>query len=185
VLEAGKEGIMKLLLHICCAPCLIYPLERLREKKIEVVGVFFNPNVHGFNEHSKRKQAVEDFCRVENTAVFYPEYKPREFFEAVYSKSGRQQRCSECWNLRLSRAADLAKLKKADAFSTTLLVSPYQDHALLKEIGHKAAAEKGIDFYYEDFRSGFKDARDKARQKGLYSQKYCGCIYSQDDIESV
>ncbi|MFA6350042.1 MAG: epoxyqueuosine reductase QueH, partial [Candidatus Omnitrophota bacterium] len=30
---------MKILLHVCCAPCMIYPLEVLRGKGYEVSGV--------------------------------------------------------------------------------------------------------------------------------------------------
>ncbi|MCM8763175.1 MAG: epoxyqueuosine reductase QueH, partial [Candidatus Omnitrophica bacterium] len=64
-------------------------------------------------------------------------------------------------------------------FSTTLLVSPYQDHNLLKKIGEDVAKEVGIEFYYEDFRPGFRQAHNRAKEQGIYCQKYCGCIYSE------
>lgn len=68
-----------------------------------------------------------------------------------------------------------------DAFTTTLLVSPYQNHEILKELGEKLAKEYGIDFVYRDFRVGFREGQTKAREIGLYMQKYCGCVFSEED----
>jgi predicted adenine nucleotide alpha hydrolase (AANH) superfamily ATPase len=195
---------MKLLLHICCAPCLIYPLEQLREKKFKVTGFFYNPNVHSFSEYNNRKQAVWDFNREHNhdIEVIYPKYNPQEFFQAVNPvrdspalggrksiltacisngvnlKKDKLRRCSICWSLRLQKTAEVAKEMGHNYFSTTLLVSPYQDHELLKKIGSDIAKVQEIDFYYEDFRPGFKSAHEEAKAKGIYCQKYCGCIYS-------
>lgn len=172
---------MKLLLHTCCAPCLIYPLEKIREKGFEVTGFFYNPNIHPFSEYRSRKQAVEDFSKNDNIEVIYPEYNPAEFFQAINLKEAHPGRCSICWSLRLKRAAKAAKEKEFDLFSTTLLASPYQDQELLKKIGDDISKEEGIEFYFQDFRSGFRKAHQQAKSEGIYCQRYCGCIYS--DIE--
>lgn len=68
-----------------------------------------------------------------------------------------------------------------DSFSTTLLVSPYQKHDALKELGEKLAKEYGIQFVYRDFRVGFREGQRKARELGLYMQKYCGCVFSEEE----
>ncbi len=68
-----------------------------------------------------------------------------------------------------------------DSFSTTLLVSPYQNHKALKELGEKLAEKYGIEFVYRDFRLGFREGQSKARELGLYMQKYCGCVFSEED----
>ena len=34
---------------------------------------------------------------------------------------------------------------------------------------------------YRDFRVGFREGQAKARELGLYMQKYCGCIFSEED----
>jgi predicted adenine nucleotide alpha hydrolase (AANH) superfamily ATPase len=169
----------KLLLHACCAPCLIYPLERLKERGFEVTGFFYNPNIHPFSEYKNRKQAVKDFGETVNIQIGYPQYDPKEFFQAVNLKEDVSVRCSICWSKRLAKTAKFAKEKGFDCFSTTLLVSPYQVHEALKKIGEDISAEREIDFYYEDFRAGFRDAHDKAHKLGIYCQKYCGCIYSE------
>jgi len=170
---------MKLLLHTCCAPCLIYPLERLKDKGFGIRGYFYNPNIHPFSEYKSRKQAVADFSRPHNLEVIYPEYNPVEFFQAVNLKEDNPQRCRICWSLRLKKTAEAAKEMGYGYFSTTLLVSPYQDQEQLKQIGCDIAREEGVVFYYEDFRPGFKKAHDEAKAKGIYCQKYCGCIYSE------
>lgn len=169
---------MKLLLHTCCAPCLIYPLERLNEKWFEVTGFFYNPNIHPFSEYKNRMEAIEGFVKTVNAEVVYPEYNPADFFQAINLHEDND-RCSICWSLRLRVTAREAKARRFSHFSTTLLVSPYQDQEKLKKIGNDIAAKEGIDFYYEDFRPGFRKAHDTARSQNIYCQKYCGCLYSE------
>ena len=170
---------MKILLHTCCAPCVIYPLESLRAKGYNVAGFFYNPNVHPFADYTNRKNAVEGYAAELAFEVTYPEYLPQEFFHAINQKEEKPGRCETCWELRLRKTAQAAKEKGFDAFTTTLLVSPYQDQEALKRIGEAIAKETGVTFYYEDFRPGFRKAHDQAKAKGIYCQKYCGCIYSE------
>lgn len=169
---------MKILLHVCCAPCLIHPLSCLREKYFEVTGIFYNPNIQPSPEYINRRLAVEQYSKVENLEVIYPQYRPQEFLSAVASKESSPGRCEICWKLRLKETASKARLMNFSAFTTTLLVSPYQDQELLKDIGNQVAIDSQIQFYYEDFRPGFKPAHELAKARGIYCQKYCGCIYS-------
>jgi len=170
---------MKLLLHICCAPCVIYPFRRLKEKGYEVAGLFYNPNIHPFAEYKNRRLALESYAKDNSIEVFYPEYMPQDFFRAVNLKESTPLRCEHCWGLRLQETARCAKQNGFNAFSTTLLVSPYQGQDALKRLGLQAARQAGVDFYYEDFRPGFRQAHDQARAQGIYCQKYCGCLYSE------
>lgn len=171
---------MKLLLHTCCAPCLIYPLERLKEKGFSVEGFFYNPNIHPFAEYENRKRAIIDFVnKISKIDITYSEYFPEEYFRSINLKEKTGERCSLCWLLRLKETAKRAKENGFDAFSTTLLVSPYQNQELLKRIGEDVAKDCKIEFYYEDFRPGFRKARDLAKSHGIYCQRYCGCIYSE------
>ena len=170
---------MKILLHTCCAPCLIYPLEALKKKKIKVSGFFYNPNIHPVGEYQKRRQAVVDLSSVRKLEVIFPAYTPSEFIAATETKKEAPARCALCWGLRLERTAQAAQEKGFDGFTTTLLVSPYQDQELLKRIGMDIADKLGIYFYYEDFRPGFRKAHQQAKDKGIYCQNYCGCAYSE------
>lgn len=168
---------MKLLLHTCCAPCLIYPLEKLSLEDFKVTGFFYNPNIHPCGEYTRRKEAL--LVLNPGIEIIHPEYSPRDFFHAVNLKEDVPQRCVICWRLRLKRTAQAAKDSGFRYFTTTLLVSPYQNQALLKQIGNEVGKEEGIEFYYADFRSGFRKAHQQAQAKGVYCQKYCGCIYSE------
>ena len=51
---------MKLLLHICCAPCSIMCIETLRQEGIEPVGFWDNPNIHPYTEYRSRKNCLVD-----------------------------------------------------------------------------------------------------------------------------
>ena len=93
-----------------------------------------------------------------------------------------ENRCGNyCYPVRLAKTAKYAKEHGYDAFSTTLLVSPYQKHELICEIAEKIAKQYDIPFLYRDFRVGFREGQAKAREIGLYMQKYCGCIFSEED----
>ena len=68
-----------------------------------------------------------------------------------------------------------------ESFTTTLLISPYQDHELIRQLGEHMAKKYNISFLYRDFRPGFRDGHEKAKALGFYMQKYCGCIFSEED----
>lgn len=171
---------MRLLLHICCGPCALYPAKELLSKKFDnITGFFYNPNIHPPSEYKRRKDAMSEVALKMGFDVMIPDYKMEEYFRAILSKEDSPERCSLCWELRLSETASFAKNNDFDAFTTTLLISPYQDHEKVKKIGETLAAEKGIKFYYQDFRPGFRPAQDEAKKQNLYRQKYCGCVFSE------
>jgi hypothetical protein len=153
-------------------------LKVLREKRYEVAGFFYNPNIHPLAEYLNRRKAVEDYSQKLDLEVIYPEYAPQDFFQAINLKEQAPARCALCWTLRFENTAQFAKNNGFDSFTSTLLVSPYQDQEMLKKIGASVAAVSGVDFYYEDFRPGFRPAHNEARSQGIYCQKYCGCLYS-------
>jgi len=170
---------MKLLLHICCAPCAIYPVEFLRNKGFEVVGLFYNPNIYPYSEFIKREEQVKKYAQLWGVEVIYTEHKAGDFFSRL-DDSCRQRpaRCHLCWRIRLEETAGYALRGSFDYFSSTLLVSPYQDIDVIRGLGKSVSEMSGVKFLGEDFRSGFREAHRRAKEKGLYCQKYCGCIYS-------
>ena len=171
---------MKLLLHTCCAPCSIYPLERLRLKNFEVMGFFYRHNIHPYTECLKRQETLEAFAQKENLKVLYQKgYELENFLQNVAFRES--QRCSYCYHDRLTSTAKMARRGKFDYFSTTLLYSKFQKHEQIKAIGEAVARETGIPFYYEDFRTGWKKGVATSRELGMYRQPYCGCIYSEKD----
>ena len=77
--------------------------------------------------------------------------------------------------------AKFARDNGYDAFTTTLLCSLYQDHDGIKAAGEKLAKEFGVEFLYRDFRPAFREGQEIARENGFYMQKYCGCVFSEED----
>jgi predicted adenine nucleotide alpha hydrolase (AANH) superfamily ATPase len=171
---------MKILLHLCCANCGIHPFEQLKEKGHEVVGYFFNPNIHPYQEYQKRLEALKQYSEKAGVEVVYrDQYLLEEFLRNVSQKP--EERCPYCYSVRLEATAREAKKKGFDQFSTTLLQSAHQNHQLIKETGERIANEVGIPFYYEDFRQGWKRGVEVSKAMGLYRQQYCGCIYSEKE----
>ena len=134
---------MKLLIHVCCAPCLIGPLEALRREGMQPSGFFYNPNIHPFLEFRKRVKALRVFLEKDELPVEIIEEYGLELFMREVFRPDRRERCRNCDFLRLRRTADRAKEMGFDAFTTTLLGSPHQDHELLRESGERAAEKVG------------------------------------------
>lgn len=171
---------MKILIHTCCAPCLIYPYRELVSKNIEAAAFFYNPNIHPYTEYKKRLDCVKEYTDKESIKLYRDkDYEIELFFQAINKKENEPERCLTCWRLRLKKTAQKAKELGFDAFTTTLLVSPYQNQDSIKGIGESISREEDVEFYYQDYRIGFKEAHDEARESGLYMQKYCGCLYSE------
>jgi len=167
---------MKLLLHICCAPCSVYPTGLFKEEDINFEGLYFNPNIHPIEEFNRRKETLEKYASMENIKVHYRDDFQQKTWEEFEGPG--EERCAMCYTIRLDKAASFAKEHGFDAFTTTLLISPYQKHDLIKELGEKLADKYKIQFYYRDFRPGFRKGQQQAKELGLYRQKYCGCIIS-------
>lgn len=172
---------MKLLMHTCCAPCSIYCIETLRNEGIEPTAYWFNPNIHPYMEYKQRRDALIEYSKMINLNLIIDEnYGLKEFCQNVINDL--KNRCSNyCYKVRLEQTAKYAKENGYDAFTTTLLISPYQQHEKLKEIGEEIARKYDIEFLYRDFRVGFREGQNKARELELYMQKYCGCVFSEED----
>ncbi len=169
---------MHILVHICCAPCFTYPHKRLLEEGHEVTGLFYNPNIHPYTEYKSRLASLEKYAEMKATKVIYKNYDMENYLRGAVVACDR---CGFCYNYRLAEVARTARQMGYDAFTTTLLISPYQKHETLAKIGKKIGDEYGVEFYYEDFREGYRESRGLARTFGLYMQKYCGCIFSEKE----
>ncbi len=167
-------------MHTCCGPCFIYPLEALRGEGFEVEAYFYNPNIYPQDEYLRRKSAFVDFANTQAVKVHIPEYIESDYHNAL-TDTERPGRCLECWDLRLLKAARFAKENGFPAYTSALLASPYQDIQAIRTIGQKIAEGIGVNFLFRDFRSGFREAHNKARALGIYCQKYCGCKYSLEE----
>lgn len=171
---------MKLLLHMCCGPCSIGPIQSLRQQEIAFDGYFFNPNIHPLKEFKRRAQTLEQVARDEKVTVIWDRTYPlEEFLAGALAES--EMRCRYCYAVRLRACAEYARENGYDAFTTTLLVSPFQRHELIQAIGEQIALETGVRFFYQDFRPLYEKATAVAIEREYYRQPYCGCIFSERD----
>ncbi len=171
---------MKLLVHTCCAPCILSVVPFLIDEGIKPDLFWFNPNIHPFTEYKSRRDCLMDYANEMGLNVRVKEnYGLREFVRAVADDI--DNRCKYCYYVRMCETAKFAAQNGYDAFTTTLLCSIYQDHDGIKTLGEKLAAEYGVKFLYRDFRVNFRNGNNLAREKGFYMQKYCGCIFSEED----
>jgi predicted adenine nucleotide alpha hydrolase (AANH) superfamily ATPase len=173
----------KLLLHACCGPCLIYPLNAFNgEKESSVTVYYYNPNIHPSMEYLRRLDAISSYCVSKKVSLVIDEYKPKQYFEMVNpERIDLGDRCVECYRLRLYKTGKYAAQQGYDSFSTTLTVSPYQNHDAIIMLGKEAQEKYGVDFVYRDFRNGFREAQETAKSLEMYRQPYCGCVYSETE----
>jgi predicted adenine nucleotide alpha hydrolase (AANH) superfamily ATPase len=155
-------------------------VEGLLGEGIRPVLFWYNPNIHPFTEYQNRKDTLTQYARTHNLElVLQDEYGLRSFITGIYP--GFDRRCAFCYRLRLEKTAARAAEQGFAAFSTTLLISPYQNHDLIRETGREAAERHGVEFLYRDFRPRFREGQAAARGSGFYTQKYCGCIFSEEE----
>ena len=171
---------MKLLMHTCCAPCSVYCIENLIKDKIEPTIFWYNPNIHPYKEYEARRNCLIDYTKsIGIECIIEDDYGLDEFCKNVSNKLN--SRCVDyCYPVRLRKTFEYAKENGYDAVTTTLLYSIYQNHNYIKYLCEKYSKEYEIEFLYRDFRYGFWEGHNKARELGLYMQKYCGCIYSEE-----
>ena len=152
----------------------------LIKEKIHPVLYWNNPNIHPLLEYNARLEALRTYAEMEHRPLIVDgEYGLRAFTKAVAADVGN--RCDHCYASRLEATARHARAHGFDAFSTTLTISPYQDTERIWSWGEEAGAQHGVQFIRFDFRPFFRAGQERIRSMDLYMQKYCGCIYSEED----
>lgn len=172
---------MKIVIHTCCADCFLNTLNYLsaNKKKLEVVSFFFNPNIHPRSEYLERlnalKKVISQQSVVENIKLVIPEYRPRQYFESIGEKKSNKNkpltRCQRCWTLRIKELFEYANQIGADAVTTTLLTSHYQNHEEILNISRNISNEFNIDFIPIN-------SSCNCKHTGFYKQNFCGCCFS-------
>ena len=184
LIQSLGERRPRLLLHSCCGPCSSYVLEYLSDY-FDITLFFYNPNIQPAEEYEKRLSAQKQLlerAKYKNPVAFLAgEYEPQRFFEAVKGLENCREggaRCEKCFELRLSKAAEIAKKGVFDYFATTLTVSPHKNAVLINEIGGRYQNYLPSDFKK---REGYKRSIILSKEYELYRQGYCGCIFSKGE----
>ena len=171
---------MTTLMHICCAPCANRPIDVLRREGLGVTGFWFNPNIHPYTEYQARKATLEGYAKeIGMKLVIGGTYDLRSFVAHVAGNI--DGRCAYCYRVRMEETARYAAEHGFDSFTTSLLISPYQKHDAIAAVAREMGEKYGVDFLYRDFRPLFQEGQAFARAHGFYMQKYCGCIFSEEE----
>ena len=184
LIQSLGERRPRRLLHSCCGPCSSYVLEYLSDY-FDITLFFYNPNIQPAEEYEKRLSAQKQLlerAKYKNPVAFLAgEYEPQRFFEAVKGLESCREggaRGEKCFELRLSKAAEIAKKGGFDYFATTLTVSPHKNAVLINEIGGRYQNYLPSDFKK---REGYKRSIILSKEYELYRQGYCGCIFSKGE----
>jgi len=171
----------KILLHQCCGPCSIVPINKMiTDEKFEPVLYFFNPNIHPITEFYKRLETAITVAKKLNIKYYYDDtYDIADFITKILPNL--DNRCSICYYMRLEKTCQKAKEIGIDTITTSILYSKMQKHDLVMQIGEELATKYQLNFYYEDFRLGWQEGIDKSKELELYRQNYCGCIFSEEE----
>lgn len=192
--KGQKEKNKRILVHICCSSCFSYVAKKLKEDNLEIVGYFYNPEIHGKSEYNKRLKDVKDFCNKEKIKLVVPKYDVQDFFAPIMpfmdkrsikyindKRRWKRKRCQICISVLLEKTAEEAKKQKANFFTSTMLTSPYKDHDEIWNRGLALEQLYKIIFYYRDFRKGYWTGRNYGRAHKMIIPNYCGCVYSAEE----
>ncbi len=171
----------RILLHVCCGPCSLMPIVRLREEGWEVTAFFYNPNIHPQDEWMRRLEAMRQAADALNVPLMEEgeAVVPAFWVKALDGTLEEGERCRLCYRPRMERTAERATALGFEAFTSSLLYSVYQHHETIRAEAERAAEHCGAAFLYRDFRPWWRDGIALCRELGLYRQKWCGCILSR------
>ena len=188
----------KLLLHSCCAPCSLIPLESYVREQWQLSLYFYNPNIQPEEEYLRRLETLRVFLAAQDVSLEqgtydydaweeqvgvwggpYPLIKDSDDF--VQTVQAKKKRCRACYDLRFKEAAAYAAAQGFGYLSTTLTISPYQFAEELQGSLASCAAEQGLLALNTDWRDSYRESLQRSRNLGLYRQNYCGCRYSKEE----
>lgn len=158
------------------------PIRELQKQAHEVTGWFYNPNIHPLAEYLRRREGACHVAEMHGIPLLFPR-DGTEYDLAAWCREALapgRDRCAYCRESRLDAAAEAARGRGFDAFTSTLLYSRRQNHDGMREAGDKAAAARGVPFLYRDFRPFWQQGITASKEFGVYRQQYCGCAFSEE-----
>lgn len=181
-LSTGLQPKPKLLVHVCCGPDAAGVINQLKED-FEIEMFWYDPNIQPKEEHDKRLEAFEKVCKLTQTPYTVGEYDVENFETAIKGLEWTPEqgaKCSQCYDMRLDRAAREARDRGFEAYTTTLAISPHKVQKKLEAFGALNEKKYGVPYYARNFmkHEGFKDSVEFTRKHEIFRQDYCGCFYS-------
>ncbi|MDI6640931.1 MAG: epoxyqueuosine reductase QueH [Elusimicrobiota bacterium] len=170
----------KVLLHICCGICATTAVEKLKEENFEVIGFFYNPNIHPVDEYKKRLSVAKQVSQLLDFDLIEGDYDKDNWFKLTDKFKDEPEggkRCEVCFNMRLTQTYKKLKELNITFFTTTLTLSPHKNTSIVNRIGLELDKKIFLEYNFKKAH-GFKKAIEFSKKYNLYRQNYCGCIYS-------
>lgn len=198
-----QKKVERLLLHTCCADCLVRYLAVLNLKPADellddldqdrdkspqpdlkndfvvahdLVIFFSNVNIYPRAEYDARLEAVRMVAQRYQIPLIIDDYQPKLYFEKVKNDPIRPQRCQNCWTLRLGQTA-----QKMMTLNQDLPVEQQFSHfstTLLVSQYQSWPQLKSIGEAQGNFFAPDTKAAKNFRTAGYYKQNFCGCLFS-------
>lgn len=180
----------KILVHVCCGPCSMYPLELL-DKYFDITIYYENSNIYPKKEYDLRLNELERYLETANKKykLIIPKYEHNKHLSKIIKYKDALEggiRCLKCYGLRMDKCAKYAKENNFNYFTTIMSISPHKNSYYINELGNLLAEKYKINFIHSDFKKhdGALKNIELNKKYDLYRQEYCGCIYSlKDQIE--
>lgn len=173
-----------MLVHICCSVDSHYFLEKVQEEypNEKLIGFFYDPNIHPYNEYLLRFKDVEFSCKKLGIELIEGPYNVEAWLQKVKGleqEPEKGDRCTVCFDDRLETSALKAIELGHNKFTTTLLISPKKSQDKLKIIGNDLSNKYDIEFIFKDYRSGsgVQEQGKVVKEHSFYRQNYCGCLF--------
>lgn len=176
----------KLLLHVCCGVCSVYPLIYLR-KYFDITIYYANSNIYPYDEFNKRLNALNTYLEYlgdKNIKLIVAPYNNESFTEKLEpyaSQKEGQDRCKLCYRLRMEESIKYAVKEKFEYFTTVMSISNRKNADYINEIGEDLEKKyPSIKYLFADFKKGDGITENDRMNKllNLYHQNYCGCKFS-------
>lgn len=149
-----------------------------------VIVYFYNPNIFPDIEYQKRLEAEKELCKHFDVELLIGDYNPAEYYDYVKGLEQEPEkgaRCDKCFELRLTRTAELAKELGIPEFTTSMVISPHKNYEKLTQIGNSIAEKYSLKYLSTNFRKqdGFLKTNQISKSLNLYRQNYCGCKFAK------
>ncbi|MCL2530103.1 MAG: epoxyqueuosine reductase QueH [Coriobacteriia bacterium] len=189
-----------LLLHCCCAPCSLIPLETYLREQQQLSLYFYNPNIHPKDEYLRRLDTLRVFLDAQGVSLELGAYDCDAWEEQVGVWGGpypliedstnlaqmelaKKKRCRACYDLRFKESAAYAAAHGLSFLDTTLTISPYQFVEEVHSSLVSSAEVQGLEALETDWRKSYHVSVQRSQSLGMYRQNYCGCRYSKEEAQ--
>lgn len=178
------EGVDRVLLHTCCAPCSSAIIEWMMAHGVRPTIYYCNPNIFPEEEYRIRKDECSRYARSLGLDIVDADYDHaawRAQMEGFEDEPERGGRCLKCFRMRLLDTARYAHEHGFRVITTTLASSRWKSLEQINEAGHFAvSAYPDVIWWNQNWRKGGLSERRAAiiKEYHFYNQQYCGCEFS-------